>query len=166
VIAVGEPPSSNGIEIDNQTPDEIDEEAVRSLVAHHLAALNIAADCELSISMVNEETMTDLHVRWMDEPGPTDVLSFPMDELTIPGPGETPPSGVLGDIIVCPSFVRMQAEEKGRTLDEEVQFLITHGILHLLGLDHSEPSEEEAMFSLQDDLLNDWLRSTQEAGTA
>ena len=89
-----------------------------------------------------------------------------MDELTIPGQGEPAPFGVLGDIIVCPSFVRVQAEEKGRTLDEEVQFLITHGILHLLGLDHSEPDDEEAMFSLQDDLLNDWIRSTQEAGTA
>jgi probable rRNA maturation factor len=166
VIAVGEHPSSNGIEIDNQTPDEIDEEAVRSLVAHHLAALNIAPDCELSISMVDEQTMTDLHVRWMDEQGPTDVWSFPMDELTIPGQGELAPSGVLGDIIVCPSFVRVQAEEKGRTLDEEVQFLITHGILHLLGLDHSEPSDEEAMFSLQDDLLNNWIRSTHKAGTA
>jgi probable rRNA maturation factor len=166
VITVGEPPSSNGIEIDNQTKDQIDEAAVQSLVVHHLAALQIAADCELSISLVDEETMTDLHVRWMDEPGPTDVLSFPMDELTIPGQGEPAPFGVLGDIIVCPSFVRVQAEEKGRTLDEEVQFLITHGILHLLGLDHSEPDDEEAMFSLQDDLLNDWIRSTQEAGTA
>lgn len=163
---MGEPPSSNGIEIDNQTQDQIDEAAVQSLVAHHLAALNIAADCELSISLVDEETMTDLHVRWMDEPGPTDVLSFPMDELTIPGPDEGAPSGVLGDIIVCPSFVRAQAAEKGRTIDEEVRFLITHGILHLLGLDHSEPDDEEAMFALQDELLNDWIRSTQEAGTA
>lgn len=169
---VGEPPSpvdsppiqpmSNGMEIDNQTTETIDVDAVRSMFAHHLAALNLAADCEVSISFVDDATMTDLHVRWMDEPGPTDVLSFPMDELTIPDPDGPAPGGVLGDIVVCPSFARIQAAEKGRSLDEEVRFLITHGLLHLVGMDHAEPEEEERMFALQDLLLDDWIRGSRQ----
>ncbi len=164
---MGEPPSlSNGIEIGNQTPDVIDTDAVRAMFEHHLAALRLAPECEVSISFVDDATMTDLHVRWMDEPGPTDVLSFPMDELTIPDPADAgpAPSGVLGDIVVCPSFVRIQAAEKGRSLDEEVRFLITHGLLHLVGMDHAEPDEEERMFALQDLLLDAWIAQSRTAG--
>jgi probable rRNA maturation factor len=100
--------------------------------------------------------MTDLHVEWMNEPGPTDVLSFPMDELRSAAEGEAPEQGVVGDIAMCPSFAAVQAAEKGRSLDEELQFLTTHGFLHLIGHDHQELEDEARMFALQDLVLSEW----------
>ena len=89
----------------------------------------------------------------MDEPGPTDVLSFPMDELR-PGTEDQPtPAGLLGDLVLCPQVAIAQAEAAGHTPIEEMQLLTTHGLLHLLGFDHAEPEEEKEMFALQRDLL-------------
>jgi probable rRNA maturation factor len=89
----------------------------------------------------------------MDEPGPTDVLSFPMDELR-PGSEEslTPP-GLLGDIVVCPQVAIAQAETAGHSPLEGMRLLTTHGMLHLLGFDHAEPEEEKEMFGIQRDIL-------------
>ena len=97
--------------------------------------------------------MEALHVQWMDEPGPTDVLSFPMDELR-PGTQEQPtPPGLLGDIVLCPQVAETQAQAaKHSTLDELI-LLTTHGTLHLLGFDHAEPAEEREMFGLQRELI-------------
>ena len=89
----------------------------------------------------------------MDEPGPTDVLSFPMDELR-PGTEENPtPAGLLGDVVVCPQVASAQALTAGHSTMEEILLLITHGMLHLLGFDHVDPEEEREMFGLQRDLL-------------
>jgi len=97
--------------------------------------------------------MEQLHVQWMGEPGPTDVLSFPMDELR-PGNDDTiTPAGVLGDVVLCPQVAEVQAEGAGHSTMDELLLLTTHGILHLLGFDHAEPEEEKEMFSLQRDLL-------------
>ncbi|MBC7298736.1 MAG: rRNA maturation RNAse YbeY, partial [Demequina sp.] len=65
--------------------------------------MHVAPEAELAILFVDEVAMTDLHVKWMDEPGPTDVLSFPMDELRPGTPERVTPAGLLGDIVVCPS---------------------------------------------------------------
>ena len=98
--------------------------------------------------------MTDLHVRWMDEPGPTDVLSFPMDELR-PGSEEMlSAEGVLGDVVICPQVARRQAEAAGHEDINEILMLLTHGMLHLVGFDHAEPEEEKEMFALQKELLD------------
>jgi probable rRNA maturation factor len=89
----------------------------------------------------------------MDEPGPTDVLSFPMDELR-PGTEDTPtPAGLLGDIVLCPQVAEAQAETAGHSTLQELLLLTTHGILHLLGFDHAEPEEEREMFGIQRDIL-------------
>ncbi len=103
--------------------------------------------------------MSTLHEDWMHEPGPTDVLSFPIDEITSAAPGEEPVVGILGDIVLCPAYLGPQAAAAGRSLDEELQFLTTHGMLHLIGHDHQSPESYEAMFSLQDDLLAGWRAS-------
>lgn len=97
--------------------------------------------------------MEQLHVQWMDEPGPTDVLSFPMDELR-PGTDEdiTPP-GLLGDIVLCPQVAIAQAKEAGHSTLDELELLTAHGILHLLGFDHAEPEDEREMFGVQRDIL-------------
>ena len=145
--------------ISNESGSPCDEAALTSLVAFLLDALRLHPDCELGITLVDEERMTTLHEDWMNEPGPTDVLSFPIDELRSAPLDAAPEPGILGDIVLCPSYLTPQAVEAGRTLDEEMQFLTAHGTLHLIGYDHQTPPEYEAMFALQDALLSDWRRS-------
>ena len=113
--------------------------------------------CELSVTAVDEVRMAQLHREWMDEAGPTDVLSFPMDELRTAPEGAEPQQGILGDIVVCPQVAAGQAAEAGRTLDQELALLVTHAMLHLIGYDHADEEELQQMFTLQDLLLADWL---------
>lgn len=140
------------IHITEDVPSGCDSEHLTALVKHHLTQLSLHPECELSLSFVDEDRMSALHVEWMDEPGPTDVLSFPMDELRS---GDTE-SGILGDIVICPSFVERQAVQKGVSVQQEVEFLLTHGILHLIGYDHATEEEYAEMFALQDRLLDSW----------
>jgi probable rRNA maturation factor len=121
-----------------------------------LTALRLHADTELSILLVGPDGMSDLHVEWMGEPGPTDVLSFPMDELTEPAPGETAQPGVLGDVVLCPAVAAEQARAAGHSTADELELLLAHGVLHLLGHDHAEPEEHAAMFAKQAALLEAW----------
>ena len=81
--------------------------------------------------------MSAYHEKYLGEPGPTDVLSFPMDELRPPADGEEPPAGLLGDIVLCPAVTERQAQEHQRTPNEEAEYLLVHGLLHLLGYDHA-----------------------------
>ncbi|HEY8591135.1 MAG TPA: rRNA maturation RNase YbeY, partial [Naasia sp.] len=114
--------------------------------------------------LVDEAAMEQLHVQWMDEPGPTDVLSFPMDELR-PGTEEhETPAGLLGDIVVCPQVAQAQAEQAGHSLLDEVHLLTAHGLLHLLGFDHAEPDEEREMFGLQRDILTGFAQDEKKRG--
>jgi probable rRNA maturation factor len=144
------------VELNNESGVEVDQPRVLALANYALDYMNIHPDADLAISFTDEATMEKLHIEWMDEPGPTDVLSFPMDELRSAKEGEEFPSGILGDIVLCPEFARKQATEAGRTLDGELQFLTTHGLLHLLGHDHMTPEEYDIMFALQDQLLAKW----------
>jgi probable rRNA maturation factor len=98
--------------------------------------------------------MEKLHIELMDEPGSTDVLSVPMDELTPGTPDRPTPQGMLGDIAVCPQVATVQAQNAGHSLQDEMLLLTTHGILHLLGYDHAEPEEKAEMFGLQRELLS------------
>ncbi|WP_454138226.1 rRNA maturation RNase YbeY [Microbacterium paulum] len=141
------------IEITNESGVEVDETVLLRLTEHNLAELHVSADADIAILLVDEGAMEALHVQWMDEPGPTDVLSFPMDELR-PGTQEEPtPAGLLGDIVLCPQVAEAQAQAaKHSTLDELI-LLTTHGTLHLLGFDHAEPDEEREMFGLQRELI-------------
>jgi probable rRNA maturation factor len=134
-----------------------DGERIRRQVAFLLEQLNLDPECEVSIAFVDVDTMTELHVRWMDEPGPTDVLSFPMDDLRPGAPGDVPPVGVVGDIVICPEIAAAQADAAGHPVETEIALLVTHGMLHLLGFDHAEPDEHAVMFGLQDELLAAWL---------
>ncbi|MEY9953591.1 rRNA maturation RNase YbeY [Leifsonia sp. EB34] len=141
------------IEINNESSIEVDESALQRLAGYALDIMHVHPDAELAIVLVDEAAMEQLHVQWMDEPGPTDVLSFPMDELR-PGTEEEPaPAGLLGDVVLCPQVAQVQAETAGHTLMEELLLLTTHGILHLLGFDHAEPAEEREMFGIQRDIL-------------
>lgn len=127
------------------------------LVAFLYAELHLGPEVELAISLVDETEMERLHLQWMDLPDPTDVLSFPMDEL-VPGTAESPvEQGTLGDIVLCPAVAAAQAETAGHTLADELCLLTTHGVLHLLGYDHHDAAERTEMFALQSQLLTAYL---------
>ncbi|SMO76816.1 rRNA maturation RNase YbeY [Propioniciclava tarda] len=144
------------IDLNNESGVEVDETRLVQLGRFCLEQLRIHPQAELSILLVDEPTMADYHVRFMNHPGPTDVLSFPMDELRPPADGEEPPEGLLGDIVLCPSVTERQAADSGRTPEAEADYLLVHGLLHLLGYDHAEPAEHATMFALNDRLIAAW----------
>ncbi|GAA4848197.1 rRNA maturation RNase YbeY [Luteimicrobium xylanilyticum] len=147
------------IEVNNESGYEVDEAEFAALARFVLDQMHVHPQTELSILFVDTATMTDLHVKWMDEPGPTDVLSFPMDELRPGREGDVTPAGLLGDVVLCPEVAVEQAAKAGHSTVEEMLLLTTHGILHLLGYDHAEPEEEKEMFALQRQLLLTFLAS-------
>lgn len=145
------------IEINNESGMVIDEAQLQRLATFVLDSLHVHPQTELGISLVDEAAIERLHVEWMDEPGPTDVLSFPMDELRPGRPDAAAPAGLLGDVVICPQVAEAQAEAAGHDLAAEVVVLLTHGMLHLLGFDHATPEEESEMFGLQRDLVTTFL---------
>ena len=144
------------VEVDNRSSVPVDGARLVAQAEFVVDRLGLHPDVELSVSLVDPEEITALHVRWMDLPGPTDVLSFPMDELRVPEPGRAAEPGMLGDVVICPQVAADQGEQAGHGLDAELELLLTHGILHLVGHDHAEPEEHAVMFGLQDDLLAAW----------
>lgn len=156
------------IEIANESGVGVDELALVSVARYVLGRMGINPLAELSILLLDVPTMTELHVKWMDEPGPTDVMSFPMDELdTARRPDESAPGpALLGDVVLCPDVAAEQAVGAGHGLDDELHLLTVHGILHLLGYDHAEPAEERAMFRLQNELLDAWREARSAANRA
>ena len=145
------------IDVNNESGTEVDEQAILDIARYALARMRIHPLSELSVIVVDADAMEQLHIQWMDLPGPTDVMSFPMDELRPGREGAEPEEGVLGDIVLCPSVAAKQAAEAGHATEEELLLLTTHGILHLLGYDHAEPEEEKEMFALQRKLLLTFL---------
>ena len=144
------------IEVNNETTTELDEKALSDLCRFVLDRMRIHPLAELGVLLVDPETMEQLHLKWMDVPGPTDVLSFPIDELRPAKDDEEPDPGLLGDVVLCPDVAGQQAVAAGHSLENELHLLTTHGILHFLGYDHAEPDEEKEMFGLQRQLLGDW----------
>jgi len=147
------------VEINNESGVEVDEQRLVALAIFALDSLRIHPQTELSILLVDTDTMAAYHEKYMDEPGPTDVLSFPMDELRAPDADEEPPLGLLGDIVLCPSVTAAQAADSNRTPEEEADYLLIHGLLHLLGHDHAEPAEKKVMFDLNDKIIAAWTAS-------
>ncbi len=154
------------IEIANESGVSVDEGVLAALARHVLDEMHVHPLAELSVLLVDEPAMTELHVRWMGEEGPTDVLAFPMDELRPPQPGGTHADhggtdlpgipGLLGDVVICPQVAAVQARRARHSVADEIDLLCAHGILHLLGYDHGDPKEHAAMFALQDRLLASW----------
>src|SRR5215469_6246415 len=153
------------IEIANESGVAVDEAGLAALARHVLDGMRVHPLAELSVLLVDEAAMADLHQRWMGEAGPTDVLAFPMDEIWPPHPGgsqadhggdgEAVP-GLLGDVVLCPQVAVEQARKAEHSVQDELDLLCTHGILHLLGYDHADPEEHATMFGLQDRLLAAW----------
>lgn len=144
-------------EVVNETETPIDGTEFAALADHVLRTMHVNPLAELNILFIDPEPMAELHKRWLELPGPTDVMSFPMDELRPGTPERETPAGTLGDVVVCPQVAATQALEAGHSAVEEMLLLTTHGILHLLGYDHAEPEEEKEMFDLQRMLLLTFL---------
>ncbi|APT92114.1 heat-shock protein [Corynebacterium phocae] len=147
----------------------LNEEMLIDVASYALRAMDVNPDVECSISAVEEDVIADLHVRWMDLEGPTDVMSFPMDELTPGAMGSRPDApdfgpAMLGDIVLCPDFAQKQADAAGHSLSHELALLTVHGCLHLLGYDHGTPAEEKEMFGLQNELLANWYDDLKQRG--
>ena len=127
--------------ISNRQSLRVDKDGLMTLARDTLVAEGRAHQVELSVSFVDETEMADLHVRYMDEEGPTDVLSFPLDEVDDRG------VRLLGDVIVAPSVAARNNPEDPAG---EIRLLLVHGILHVLGYDHEEEDERAAMWARQE----------------
>lgn len=148
------------IDLANESGAELDEKELLALAAFALRELRIHPQSELSIVLVDPDTMASYHQQYLQLPGPTDVMSFPMDEMRLADSDDEPPLGLLGDIVLCPQVITEQAPGNGRSPDEEAQYLLIHGLLHLLGFDHDNAEEKAEMFSLNDRLIAAWQGAT------
>lgn len=165
------------IDIYNESGFDVEEKQLERVARHVLDRLGVSPLAELSVVLVDVERMTDLHVKYMQEPGPTDVLAFPMDELDLRGSRgvahgsghehdhgdlDEPAPAMLGDVVLCPVVAERQAREAGHSTQAELQLLTTHGVLHLLGFDHGDAEEHAEMFGLQGQLLSTFAEGQQE----
>ena len=164
------------VDIANESGIDVDEAGLAAMARYVLGELHIHPLAELSVLLVDEKVMAGLHERWMGEPGPADVLAFPMDELRPPIPpqlggsrgdrespdGGEPSPALLGDVVLCPQVAAEQAREAQHSVADELELLCTHGLLHLLGYDHADPDEEAQMFGLQGELLRAWRAAAAE----
>ncbi|MDP9092383.1 MAG: rRNA maturation RNase YbeY [Actinomycetota bacterium] len=158
------------VEINNESGYDVDELALTKLGRFVLDELRVDPLAELSVLLLDPDSMASLHAQWMDLPGPTDVMAFPMDGAagpsdrfdpsSPPGPGDKRGEAMLGDVVLCPVVAADQAASAGHSVEGELHLLCTHGILHLLGYDHGDPEEKRVMFDLQARLLADWVKTT------
>lgn len=157
------------IEVNNESGVAVDEIALAELARAVLDQMKVTPLADLSVLLVDAAAMATLHEQWMDLPGPTDVMAFPMDTLPSPaapagaGPGADQQMGpaMLGDIVLCPEVAQKQAVAAGHSTEAELFLLTTHGLLHLLGYDHGSAEEETDMFELQRELVTTWAQATQ-----
>ena len=139
------------IEVTNTSGQLVPADQITSLLTFALSVLDLNTSSDLNVSFVKDDYMSELHLKWMDEPGTTDVLSFPMDMPLSPQDIVT-----LGDIVISPVVAQTQAQAQGHSTDHEIYILATHGLLHILGYDHADKEEEKRMFALQEKIVTDW----------
>lgn len=144
------------VDVLNESEVEVDVVDLTQLCRFVIRRMRLHPATELCVRLVNPPTIAVLNEKWMDKTGPTDVLSFPMDELSPGRDGRESPQGCLGDIALCPQVAAKQAPAAGHTTNDEINLLTVHGILHLLGYDHADPDEHKEMFGLQARLLLEW----------
>jgi probable rRNA maturation factor len=139
------------IDVTNTSGQLVPADQITSLLTFALGVLDLNPANDLSVSFVKDDYMSELHLKWMDEPGTTDVLSFPMDM-----PLTSQDIVTLGDIVISPVVAQTQAQARGHSTDYEIYILATHGLLHILGYDHADKEEEKTMFALQEKIVTDW----------
>jgi probable rRNA maturation factor len=142
------------------------------LTTQVLTARGVKGETEVSLLFVDEDAMAALNEQFLGKSGPTDVLSFPIEDEPGPtgrspdlggsGPGTSPEEGaltLLGDVVICPAVAARNAEEHEVSLDDELALLVVHGLLHLLGLDHEDDAEAERMEAMEQELLTRYYRT-------
>ena len=139
------------IELVNRSGALVPDKEITSLLNYGIEYMELNPECEISLSFVDVQEMEELHIKWMQEDGPTDVLSFPMDMPESKGDVVT-----LGDIVISPAVAAKQATAAGHSVEDEMYILATHGLLHILGYDHADPDEEKVMFALQEKIVKEW----------
>ena len=139
------------VELVSRSGALVPETQMHTLIDFGIEYMELNPECEISLTFVDPQEMEELHIKWMDEPGPTDVLSFPMDLPESKGEVVT-----LGDIVIAPAVAAAQAQSAGHSVEEEIYILATHGLLHILGYDHADPDEEKVMFALQEKIVKEW----------
>ena len=168
------PPPEGGLEVfvaDEQAAHPVDVARWSRLAEQVLEAQGVHGDAELSVLFVDAEVMTGLHKRFMDEDGPTDVLSFPLDDdlvelgrwpdasTTGPDRGALQPDDaplLLGDVVICPEVAARNAPDHAGSYEDELALLVVHGVLHVLGMDHSYESTTAAMQARERELLTEY----------
>jgi probable rRNA maturation factor len=140
------------IEISNRSGQLVPSDKCLSLLNYAYGKLELHPECDLNLTFIDDKEMEELHIKWMDLTGSTDVLSFPMD---MPENGE---AVTLGDIVISPRFAEEQAAKAGHSTNHEIFILATHGLLHILGYDHDDV-EDEVMFALQETIVSEWEES-------
>jgi probable rRNA maturation factor len=144
------------IDVINESAADIDVLDFTRLARFVLERMRIHPQADMAVKFVDVDEMSRLNELWMDKQGPTDVLAFPMDEMRPGRVDSDPPDGVVGDVVVAPEIAAKQAADAGHSAVDEMHLLAVHGILHLLGYDHAEPSQHQEMFGLQTRLLAEW----------
>ena len=139
------------VEVTNRSGVAAPEQEIISLLSFGIDYMDLHPDCELSVTFVDDQEMEELHIKWMDEPGTTDVLSFPMDM-----PEGKNDAVTLGDIVIDPIVAANQAASAGHSAEHEIFILAAHGLLHILGYDHADKDEEKVMFDLQETIVKKW----------
>lgn len=133
-------------------PSQLTDESIADLVGYALNQERATGDWQVAIAFVDSTEMQALHEQFMNDPSPTDILTFPYDESEISG----------GDIAICVGVADAQRSEYGKTLEDELLFLILHGILHLTGHDDLTDAERNSMLARQETLLDSWQESVAE----
>jgi probable rRNA maturation factor len=133
------PSPSPAVLVSDRQESPLDVDGLVDLARRTLLAEGLA-EGELSLSFVDEAEIEDLHVRYLHEPGPTDVLSFPLDGEDERG------VRVLGDVVIAPGVA---ARNNPGDPAAELRLLVVHGVLHLLGYDHEEEDEKAQMWARQ-----------------
>jgi len=139
------------IEITNRSGQLVPSDKCLALLNYAYGKLELHPDCDLNLTFIDDKEMEELHIKWMDLTGSTDVLSFPMD---MPESGDDPVT--LGDIVISPLFAQDQATKAGHSTNHEIFILATHGLLHILGYDHEDVEDESVMFALQETIVSEW----------
>jgi len=179
---------------DEQSDRPVDPGRISQLAERVLSDRGIRGDAELTVLFVDAAAIGSLNERFLGKKGPTDVLSFPIEDgedlagplappgsplSAVTGPGRRPtgPYGeetdllaggdvplLLGDVVICPEVAHRNAPGHAGSYDDEIALLLVHGILHLLGMDHQEESEAEEMEALEQELLERHHRPPAETG--
>lgn len=161
---MSEPPSPQRVvAVDEQSDVDVDLDRWARFATHVLDAEGVDPSLELTLSFVAPEVIAELKVEHLDGDGaPTDVLAFPIDDEPTPGL-----PGLLGDVVVCPAVAAAQAAaNRGMrsahdgTIDAEVALLVVHGVLHLLGHDHTGPDDTAVMRAREEHHLGRWTVAT------